>query len=258
MKTNGETRLRRLHRFVSCTESAAGGFSKVDGTVEFYSRVQALLPSDGVVVDFGAGRGQSQEDPVEWRRNLCDLRGGRRTVVGLDVHQVVKDNPVVDEAVLVSSSGELPLADGSVSFVVADWVFEHLSAPATTATELARTVVPGGWVCARTPNKWGYVALGARAVPKDRRSTVLRRLQPFRAEKDVFPTLYLLNTRAAIRRAFPPHLWLDCTYTYNPDPSYIGQSIAGHLAIMAWQRVCPPSMATTLHIFLQRRSDPRA
>lgn len=253
MRTNRGRRFSGLPLRPSSPETAAGGFSKVDGTVEFYSRVQAVLPSEGVVVDLGAGRGRSQEDPVEWRRRLCDLRGEHRVVVGVDVDRAVKDNTIIDAAVLVSISGGLPFADGCLSLVVADWVFEHLQEPAVTASELARTVVPGGWLCARTPNKWGYVALGAQAVPRARHSAVLRRLQPFRAEKDMFPTFYGLNTRGAIRHAFPPHLWLDCTYPYNPDPSYVGRSMAADQALRAWQRISPPSMATTLHIFLQRR-----
>lgn len=48
-------------------ESGAGGFSRVDGTVEFYTRVNALLSPDAVVVDLGAGRGKQSEDPVAFR-----------------------------------------------------------------------------------------------------------------------------------------------------------------------------------------------
>ena len=38
-------------------ESYAGGFSRVDGTVQFYMRVRALLRPDDTVLDLGAGRG---------------------------------------------------------------------------------------------------------------------------------------------------------------------------------------------------------
>ena len=48
-------------------ESAAGGFSRNDGTVAFYQRVQALLRPDSVVIDFGAGRGQFLEAPPRAR-----------------------------------------------------------------------------------------------------------------------------------------------------------------------------------------------
>lgn len=38
-------------------EIGAGGFSSIDGTVEFYGRVSSLVKDDSVVLDFGAGRG---------------------------------------------------------------------------------------------------------------------------------------------------------------------------------------------------------
>lgn len=58
-------------------EIAAGGFSRVDGTVQFWQRVRALVRPESVVLDFGAGRGASQsEDSVEYRRNILSLKGG--------------------------------------------------------------------------------------------------------------------------------------------------------------------------------------
>jgi hypothetical protein len=44
-------------------EIKAGGFSRVDGTIAFYTRVQALCPDRATILDFGAGRGKASEDP---------------------------------------------------------------------------------------------------------------------------------------------------------------------------------------------------
>ena len=45
-------------------ENRAGGFSRCDGTVQFYQRVRALLRPNYVVLDFGAGRGAAYyQDP---------------------------------------------------------------------------------------------------------------------------------------------------------------------------------------------------
>ena len=234
-------------------EIGAGGFSRIDGTVEFYSRVQAVLPGAGTVVDLGAGRGNWQEDSCQWRRRLCDLRAVGRLVVGADIDPAVENNTGVDVAVLLGHGGMLPFSDGSLRVVVADWVFEHIDDPLITAQELARTVAPGGWVCARTPNKWGYVGVGARLVPNRHHVQFLRRLQPYRDEADVFPVRYKLNTLDAIRTAFPAAHWRHCSYGYNPDPGYTGHSISGLLLVEAWQRVAPEVLCATLHIFLQRR-----
>lgn len=239
-------------------EAAAGGFSSVDGTVEFYSRVQALLPTRGTVLDLGAGRGKWQEDSCAWRRDLCDLRGNRRLVVGVDIDRAVTDNDGVDAAVLLGADGSLPFESGSIALVLADWVFEHLADPAPLAAELARVLRPGGWLCARTPNKWGYVAIGARLVPNRLHVRLLGGLQPRRAERDVFPTFYRVNTRAALRHALPEELWMDCTYGHNPDPDYVGRSVTAYRALVAWQRLAPQFVATTLHAFLQRRDTARS
>ena len=45
-------------------ENRAGGFSRCDGTVQFYQQVHALLRPNYVVADFGAGRGAAYyQDP---------------------------------------------------------------------------------------------------------------------------------------------------------------------------------------------------
>jgi SAM-dependent methyltransferase len=235
-------------------ELHAGGFSRVDGTVEFFSRVQALLPESGHVLDLGAGRGKWQEDACAWRRRLSDLRGDGRLVIGADIDHAVTQNRGVDTAVLLPPEGGLPFPDASLAMVVSDWVFEHVADPLLLAGELTRTVAPGGWVCARTPNRWGYVGLGARLIPNDKHVHLLGRLQPQRADKDVFPVSYRLNARSAVRRFFREEEWLDRSYTYNPDPDYVGTSHVARSLVLAWQRLAPQGFGTTLHIFLRRRA----
>jgi hypothetical protein len=57
-------------------EVEAGGFSRVDWAVAFWSQVNALLQPSHDVLDFGAGRGEHiADDPVAWRRNLAMLKG---------------------------------------------------------------------------------------------------------------------------------------------------------------------------------------
>ena len=238
----------RLH-----PETHAGGFSKVDGTVEFFSRVQAILPGHGFVLDLGAGRGQWQEDTCVWRRNLADLRGPRRLVVAADIDSTITEHAGVDAAVLLPPHGGLPFRDQSFDMVVADWVLEHVVDPAGFANELRRVVSPGGWICARTPNKWGYVGIGARLIPNLKHVDLLERLQPERHERDVFPVSYRLNTRRTIAHFFVAAEWNNYSYVYNPDVDYVGESFAAGCLVQAWQWIVPNPLATALHIFLQRR-----
>jgi hypothetical protein len=39
-------------------EVAFGGFPRIGGAIQFYSRVNSLFTNDSVVVDFGCGRGR--------------------------------------------------------------------------------------------------------------------------------------------------------------------------------------------------------
>ena len=91
-------------------ETAVGGFSRVDGTIEFYTRVNALLRKDMVVVDLGAGRGSAHfEDLVPYRRKLRSLKGRCAKVIGLDVDDVVRNNPTLDEAHVLPPDGRFPV-----------------------------------------------------------------------------------------------------------------------------------------------------
>src|SRR5690349_16475072 len=117
-------------------EVAAGGFSRTDGSVEFYARVNALLSVDSVVLDFGAGRGRFLEDPIKYRRNLRTMRGRVRQVIGVDVDSAVLGNPSVDVAYCVASGGQIPIAASSVDVVISDFTFEHIESPAAVASEL--------------------------------------------------------------------------------------------------------------------------
>ena len=209
-------------------EAAAGGFTRLDGNVEFYGRVQALLAERTgpvTVVDFGAGRGLVAEDEVLYRRLLAEFRGPDRTVIGVDVDPVVVDNPRLDEGRVIDPSGTIPLDDASVDLVVSDFTFEHVDNPDVTARELDRILKPGGWICARTPNKWGYIAIGARLVPNRLHVSALHKLQPAKHDHDTFPTRYLMNTRSALERWFPEPRFTVHAYTMDAESHlYAGSS----------------------------------
>jgi len=233
-------------------EVAAGGFSHVDGKVGFYQRVNALLLPHMTVVDFGAGRGQSSEDPVIYRRELSLLRGKVKNVVGLDVDDVVLSNPQVDEAHVVHQGSPLPLADQSVDLVVSDYAFEHITDPEWVSGELHRVLTPGGWICARTPNKWGSIGIPARLVPNRFHNAVLRLVQPEKQQRDTFPTAYRLNSFSALARYFPPTQFLHANYAMESEPAYFGSSETLWRIVIASYRLTPRRLGSTLYVFLRK------
>jgi SAM-dependent methyltransferase len=234
-------------------EVCAGGFTRVDGSIQFYTRVRSLVTERSEVLDFGAGRGKWTSDPVGYRRNLRHLKGSVRNVIGCDVDDAVIANPAVDHSIVMPTPEEIPLPDRSIDVLVADFVFEHVTAPAAVAQEIDRVLRPGGWVCARTPNRRGMTALAARIVPNSLHVRALSRLQPEKQTRDTFPTAYKLNTPKELRRYFPTNAWEHYTYTYDSEPGYAGSSRLLFSAMLLIKRISPSPVRETLMVFLRKR-----
>lgn len=236
-------------------EVAAGGYTRRDGFVDFYTRVNALLTPDSEVLDFGAGRGLWQFEPMApFHRQLRALHERVRRVVGVDVDPVVLENGALAEAKVMDPAGPIPYGDEQFDLVFADYVLEHVSkedAP-TIAREIMRVLKPGGWLAARTPNKWGMIGVGARAVPNELHTKVLRTLQPGRKAEDVFPVRYAMNTRRDLKRLFPDAAHV-LAYGHASEPVYFGQSNGAAWRVAQFiDRLTPPANAPTLMVFIQR------
>lgn len=234
-------------------ETGAGGYARDDATVEFYLRVNALLSPDHVVLDLGAGRGRASDDAVRLRRDLVTLKGKVARIVGADVDPVVVGNPLLDEAHVIPAGAALPFADESFDLVVCDWVLEHIDDVAGFVGEVERVLKPGGWFCARTPNKWGYVGLGARLTPRAAAGRLLAGAQPGRQERDVFEKHYRCNTLRAVRKSFPAAQWENCSYSGAATPAYHGGRRVLFRAIELFQKLVPAGMSTVLFVFIRKR-----
>lgn len=230
-------------------EMAAGGYSRCDPIVEFYGRVQSLLPPNGTVLDLGAGRGRLAIVGSAWRRKLVDLRGEGRTVVAVDPDPAVLTNTSVDQA-QVMVGHEIPLPDHSVDLVVANWVLEHVEDAQTMAAEIDRVLRPGGWLCGHTPNRNGYVAVGNRVVPASLHAAVLQRVLPDRQTRDVFPAYYRMNTVRTIQRLFPGYL--HASYGYEGPPHYLGRRVLPHRVARVVLHHLPAALAPTLMVFCRK------
>jgi len=233
-------------------EIAAGGFARDSGAIGFYTRVNALLSPDMVVIDLGAGRGEIFDAWPAYPARLARLQGKVRRVIGLDVDAAIAQHPYLDEQHVMAPDAAWPIADESADLIVADWVLEHVADPSLLAREVRRVLKPGGWFCARTPNRWGYVGMGARLVPNSLHSVILRKFWPDRQAKDVFPTVYRLNSLRDVRKHFSAPHWRNASYVHHATPKYYGRSKLMFDLISAFQAIAPKWIQTDLLLFVQR------
>jgi len=234
-------------------ESRFGGYTDLDGTVIFHSRVNALIGSNDVVLDIGCGRGQHREDVVELRRNLKILRGKCKRVIGIDVDPNARDNPYLDEFRLIPAAAmEFPVADCTADLCVTDYVVEHVSNPPKFLSECSRVLKPGGYLCIRTTNVRSYVGLAAFLTPNRLHARVVAWAQRGREAKDVFPTAYRANTRRRLARLLRRADFECCVYTHDPEPSYLSRSRLAYYMGVLHQRYAPRPFGLALFAFARK------
>jgi SAM-dependent methyltransferase len=238
-------------------EIGAGGYARDNTTVEFYVRINSLISETSSVLDLGAGRGVGLDEDLSFPRSLMRFKGRVARLSGCDVDGAVFENSHLDDAHLISN-GLLPYDDATFDVIYSDWVIEHVEDVRMFTSEVFRVLKPGGWFCARTPNKWGYIALGATLVPSRIEERVLRKLQPSRESKDVFPKYYRLNTLGQVHSAFNDHIWTDCSYSCDATPAYTGGNSAIYSILDLFQALTPAAMNAVLMVFAQKKETARA
>jgi len=219
----------------------------------FFSMVNELVKPTDVVLDLGAGRNRFPEFGPHLNA-IATLKGRCNRVIGVDVDEEVLTNDAMDEAHVITVGGGLPLETNSVDLIYSYAVLEHVDNPPTFVSEVERVLKPGGWFCAWTPNKWGYVGMGARLVPNSLHAKVLKRAQPSgRGDKDVFPTVYRMNTLSDIKRCFPESRFENFSFGYNAQPSYnFGSPLVARMWL-AYMALTPRWLAQSLFVFLRKR-----
>jgi len=236
-------------------ESQFGGFTDVDGTVRFYTRVNSLIDPSFVVLDLGCGRGAYQDDPVHYRKSLRILRNKVDKVIGVDPDPGARENPFIDEFHSLSSN-ELPLADSSLDLCLSDYVLEHVEHPDVFFYEISRVLKPGGYVCLRTTNAWHYVALIARVIPERFHDALLGTAQPDRKSKDVFETRYQCNTVGKIKEVMRLHGFEElAVWGHEPEPSYFSFSKLAYMTGVLYQKIVPRYFGATIYAFGQLSSE---
>lgn len=191
----------------------------------FYRRVVDRLPAGAIVLDFGAGRGAAFAEKRPLATDLVRLRPKLSRRIGVDVDPVVRQNPGLDEAHVLTDQNDyrIPLPDASVDAVIADWVLEHLPDPLRSFAECRRVLKPNGLFAARTPNKWHYAYVISRVVGSSSLGKRLLRIaQPQRRSHDIFDTIYRANTPRGVRLLLRNAGFTDIEIvTHEAEPTYL-------------------------------------
>ncbi|MGB2693909.1 MAG: methyltransferase domain-containing protein, partial [Dehalococcoidia bacterium] len=160
---------------------------------------------------------------------------GARRVVGVDVTDEPRGNPNVDDA----AKGDLralPLRDETFDLIVMSHVAEHLTEPEPVFSELARVLRPGGRLLLLTPNRWHYVAVGARLLPH-RLHLAYNRWRGVDT-RDIFPTAYRANTAGRLRAlAQDAGLTVERLDRFETEPEYLAFHLAPYALGVAYERV---------------------
>jgi ubiquinone/menaquinone biosynthesis C-methylase UbiE len=219
-------------------ESKFGGFTSVDGTVAFYNRVHALLCPGYVLLDYGCGRGALADDPLPYRRDLRIFKGKASRVIGVDLNPQAASNPYIDEFRLIETT-HWPVSDQSIDLCTCDSVLEHVEFPESFFAEAKRVLKPGGYLCFRTSNLWGYPALIARLMPNQVHLPILKKVKPSLIEQDIFPTFYRCNTLPVLRRLLRENGFEHAVYGYGTEPSYLSFSRFAYWLGALYQKLAP-------------------
>ncbi|MFC3052308.1 class I SAM-dependent methyltransferase [Kordiimonas pumila] len=231
-------------------DNMVGSFTKNDGTIDFYLRVNSLLDSSYTVLDLGAGRAAWYEDDIcETRRSVRLIKGKVHKVIAADIDEVVLNNRASDEQILIKG-GELAIPPNSIDIIITDYVLEHIDDRNSFSKQIDLCLKSGGWFCARTPHKYSYVAICASLIKNKFHTAFLSRVQPNRKEIDVFPTKYKMNTLTDIHNTFAD--WESRSFIFRSDPAYYFGSKIIYIALSAIHRFLPAFVSGNLFVFIKK------
>jgi SAM-dependent methyltransferase len=229
-------------------ENLLSNYHELDGTIEFYGRINSLLKDTDSVLDLGAGRGSWYLlDNCSYRKEIRNIKNKVKYLVGVDIDEAVLENPTTHENMIMTLE-KIPLDNSSMDIIVADWVLEHVQNPTQFCSEINRILKPGGIFCARTPHKYKYVSLFTSLFKTKYHSKILKFIQPQRIDLDIFPTAYKLNTQQSIKKIF--NNYKNFSYLYASHPSYFANNKLLFNLISWFHKILPAFMVSEIFIFL--------
>jgi len=163
-----------------------------------YARtLSSLVAAGGKWLDIGCGR-QILPAWVMSQERQRALASKASLLIGMDVDEAILEHPHLDARV-VGKGEKLPFACETFDLLTANMVFEHVENPSQVLREVCRVLKPGGRLLFHTPNYHNYLVALASLIPDSVKRRAIWFLEG-REGKDIFPTLYRLNTTGRIRQ----------------------------------------------------------
>jgi len=193
----------------------------------FREEVLKRVDGETILLDVGAGSGRVQQ---------MNFRGVVKEVWGIDLDERALTNPFLDNA-LVGSAESMPFfRDESFDMVISNNVLEHVTKPDSLFKEVNRVLKNGGLFITKTPNKYHYFALMARATPTWFHK-IYNRVRGRDAE-DTFPTFYKVNCmKDQIRIATKSGFKVLEIRRIEGKPEYLRIALITYLIGVAYERL---------------------
>ncbi len=157
--------------------------------------VRAQVNANSRWLDLGCGHSVFPD----WIGGQHELVARPELVVGMDYSlESLRQHDTI-RRLAAGDTTQLPFRSGAFNLITANMVFEHLADPAGALREMHRILEPGGRLIFHTPN-WRHFPVFAASLVPDGLKRKLVLLSEGRAEADVFPTFYRINTARNVER----------------------------------------------------------
>jgi SAM-dependent methyltransferase len=199
--------------------------------------LDAALGRDARVLDAGCGR----------RTRLSAYRSRIAELVGVDLDPAAgRENQALDQFLVADLCARMPFGDATFDLIYANFVVEHLRAPAAAFREWRRVLRPNGSLVLLTSNRANPLLSTAALLPHGARVT-LKRLGPRAAERDVIPAAYLANTPWRLSKLLEDAGFTAVSVTYVATlHRYAGERARFAGALRALERVLPSRCRSTI------------
>jgi SAM-dependent methyltransferase len=198
------------------------------GTEEFHRLCADTIRSGSRILEIGAG---PSNPTSRFLSKLGELQG-------IDPDPEVFANDALARAHLLEGE-TFPIGEDSFDYCVSNYVVEHVRNPAMHIEEVKRVLKPGGAYIFRTPNSFHYVTLVARFTPQWFHAAVSNRARKLPSSAhDPYPTVYAMNSGAAVRRvARSTGMHVELIRYVEKEPSYGRFARPAYVLFMLYERI---------------------